>query len=362
MNIPRSLAKKHRHDHCASACLPAELRVESPRMARERFTQYAWTVLIANLIVILWGAFVRATGSGAGCGDNWPTCGGEIIPRDPSIETLIEFTHRATSGIALLMVVALVFWARRLFGPGHRVYRGACVSLAFMLGEAAIGAGIVLFELVADNESMARALFMAVHLGNTFLLLGAVTLTAYWAGGGAPVRFTRQSSRARLAGFCLAGTLLIGVSGAVAALGDTLFPAESLGEAFRQDLSPTSHILIQLRLSHPLLAILVSLLLLYFVGIVRKDRHRPAKRFANWLNVLIFVQITLGAVNIILLAPVWMQLVHLLVGDLVWIVLVLTCAASLAVAHPATERPSRERATGQATHDAAEASAATART
>ena len=146
-------------------------------MTESRFTRYAWGVLAANLAVILWGAFVRATGSGAGCGNNWPTCNGEIIPRAPSTETLIELTHRATSGIALLLVVALAVWARRVYGPGHRVWHGAAWSLFFMFGEAAIGAGIVLFELVADNESMARALFMAVHLGNTFLLLAALTLT-----------------------------------------------------------------------------------------------------------------------------------------------------------------------------------------
>lgn len=315
-------------------------------MARERFTRFAWTVLIVTLAVILWGAFVRATGSGAGCGSNWPTCNGEVVPRDASIETLIEFTHRVTSGIALLMVVALAIRAWRLFGSRHRVWRAAQMSLVFMLTEAAIGAGIVLFELVADNASMARALFMAVHLGNTFLLLAALTLTVYWSAGGAPIAPGADGPRARLALASLTGALFIGVSGAVAALGDTLFPAESLGEAIRQDLSPTSHILIQLRISHPLIAILVSLLLLYFIGTVRKDRQRSAaKKYANWLNLLIFVQIVLGAVNIILLAPVWMQLVHLLVADLLWITLVLTCAASLAVSDAAAERSRSEPGT-----------------
>ena len=317
-------------------------------MPRDRFTSFAWTVLAANLAVILWGAYVRATGSGAGCGSNWPDCNGEIIPRAPSAATLIEFTHRAMSGIALAMVVALAVWAWRSFAPGHPARRGAILALLFLFGEAAIGAGIVLFELVAENESMARALFMAVHLGNTFLLLAALTLTAYWAGGGPPVALKGQGKRPRLALLAVAAALLIGVSGAVAALGDTLFPASSLGEALRQDFSPTSHLLIQLRASHPLIAVLASLWLLYFIGIVRKDPERPAaKRWANLLNLMIFVQLTVGAANIVLLAPVWMQLLHLLLADLLWILLVLTCAASLAartaeattaVAEPATAR------------------------
>ncbi len=310
-------------------------------MSRDRFTAYAWMVLGANLLVILWGAFVRATGSGAGCGSDWPTCKGEVIPRSPSTETLIELTHRATSGIALLMVVALLLFAWRLYPAGHRVRRGAVWTMAFMIGEAAIGAGIVLFELVADNESMARALFMGVHLGSTFLLLAALALTAWWAGGGPPVTLAGQGRKLRLPTAALAAALLMAVSGAVAALGDTLFPATSLGEAIRQDLSPTSHLLIQLRVSHPLIAVLVSLLLLYYIGTVRKQARRPAagrpgsgraeaKRFANLLNLAVFVQLLAGAVNILLLAPIWMQLVHLLLADVLWILLVLTCAAALA--------------------------------
>ncbi len=303
--------------------------------SRDRFPAYAWTVLAANLVVILWGALVRATGSGAGCGSNWPTCNGEVVPRSPSTATLIEFTHRLTSGVALLMVVALLIWAWRLFPPAHRVRRGALWTLIFILGEAAIGAGIVLFELVAENESMARALFMGVHLGNTFLLLAALALTAWWAGGGPALALAGQGRQLRLAAFSLVATILMGTSGAVAALGDTLFPASSLGEAIRQDLSPTSHLLIQLRGSHPLIAVLVSLLLLYYIGTVRQTaRHPQAKRFANLLNLMIFVQLVGGAVNILLLAPIWMQLVHLLLADVVWILLVLTCAAALARPDP----------------------------
>lgn len=312
-------------------------------MSRDRFTTYAWIVLGANLLVILWGAFVRATGSGAGCGSDWPTCKGEVIPRAPSTETLIEITHRATSGIALLMVVALLIFAWRTFPARHRVRRAALWSMVFMLGEAAIGAGIVLFELVADNQSMARALFMGVHLGNTFLLLAALTLTAWWAGGGAPVALAGQGRTLRLPAAALGATLLMAVSGAIAALGDTLFPATSLGEAIRQDLSPTSHILIQLRVSHPLIAVLASLLLIHYIGTVRRQGRAEAKRFANLLNLAIFVQLLAGAINILLLAPIWMQLLHLLLADLLWILLILTLATSLARPKPTRPQPAASR-------------------
>src|SRR6266545_577749 len=194
----------------------------------DRFARYSWITLACNIAVVLWGAAVRATGSGAGCGSHWPLCNGEIVPRSPRLETIIELTHRVTSGIALLLVVGLVVLAFRWRPRGHAARKAAAFTLFFMLTEAAVGAGLVLFELVADNQSMARALFMGTHLTNTFFLLGAMALTAHFASGGAPFRLRGRGS---LAVWLVSGAALLliaGVSGAITALGDTLFPAGSL--------------------------------------------------------------------------------------------------------------------------------------
>jgi len=302
-----------------------------------RFARYAGCTLAVNIGVVLWGAYVRATSSGAGCGSHWPLCNGEVIPRAPSVETLIEYSHRLSAGLALLLVVGLVIGAWRLFKKGHPARLGAALSLVFMLSEAGIGAGLVLFELVADNASMARALFVATHMGNTFLLLGALVLTAHWAAGGKPISRPHKHPLRRLILLALLGTILIGMSGAVAALGDTLYPAGSLAEALEQDLSPTSHILIQLRKFHPLIAVGVSLLLLHLLGKVRRLKgrfalSRQARRHADLLNLLIYTQLAMGALNLVLLAPVALQLLHLLLADAVWLALVLTSAGSLEMA------------------------------
>ena len=119
--------------------------------------RFAWLTLAYNIGVILWGAYVRATGSGAGCGEHWPLCNGVVIPRDPSAATIIEFSHRLTSGLALISVVVLLVWVWRAFKPGHPARRGAAWTVFFMVTEAGVGAGLVLFQLVAENASMARA-------------------------------------------------------------------------------------------------------------------------------------------------------------------------------------------------------------
>jgi len=146
-----------------------------------RFARYGWAVLGYNLRVILWGAYVRASGSGAGCGAHWPLCNGEVIPRAPGIETLIELTHRATSGVALLLVVAQVAWARRIAPRRGPLWWAAHAAMALMVTEALVGAGLVLFEMVADNSSLARAWWLAAHLLNTFGLLAMLGLVPWLA-------------------------------------------------------------------------------------------------------------------------------------------------------------------------------------
>ncbi|MBX3205615.1 MAG: COX15/CtaA family protein [Labilithrix sp.] len=301
---------------------------------RRKIVRLAWAVLGYNVAVVLWGAFVRATGSGAGCGRHWPLCNGEVIPQPKSIATIIEATHRATSGVAVVAVLVLLLATFVGLPRGHRARRGAVYSTVFIFGEALVGAGLVLFELVAHDASMKRALSMILHLSNTFLLLGALALTAWWATTeeGPPARDGAKASdgapkplllRGAL-GLALGSVLVLGASGAVAALGDTLFPASSLREGLAQDLSPMAHAFLRLRLLHPVIALGSGVVVLGAAGIVRSVSTSPrARGFARLVTILYVVQFAVGLLNLSLLAPVVMQLVHLLLADATWIALVL---------------------------------------
>ena len=291
-----------------------------------RLSAFAWSVLGWNVAVIVWGAYVRASGSGAGCGSHWPLCNGEVLPRSPSIQTLIEFSHRATSGLALVGVVALAAWTWRRLDRSHPARSGAAWALVFMLTEAAVGAGLVLFRLVADNASIARAMFVAVHLVNTFILVAWLTVTAYWISGGSAIDVRRRNAWLFAAGATL--LLLAGVSGAVAALGDTLYPSASLAEGLRADLSATSHFLIRLRVMHPAIAIGTGLAVVAVALRTKADASAPSGMPALVVG-LVVVQLAAGLLNVVLLAPIWMQMVHLLVADLLWVSVVLLSAASL---------------------------------
>lgn len=288
-----------------------------------RFSRLAWFVLAYTAIVGLWGAYVRATGSGAGCGAHWPLCNGEVIPRPESVATWIEFSHRLSSGLDLILVAILAVWAWRAFPPGHRVRLGAALSSLFIVTEALLGAGLVLFELVAQDVSLTRVFSMALHLVNTFLLLASLTLTAFWASGFVG---SRERPPWQLVVGAL-GILLVGVSGAVAALGDTLFPASSLAEGMSQTWQSTSHLFLRLRAFHPLFAVVFGLWVV-ITALAFLRRPPPLGPLAIATVSLVGIQIAAGIINLALLAPVSMQIGHLALAYALWITQVLLIDAS----------------------------------
>lgn len=275
--------------------------------------RYAWLVLWFNVFVILMGAVVRATGSGAGCGQSWPTCDGELLP-DFEGATAIEFSHRAVSGIALILVLALAVWVWRATERGHPARLGALLSLVAIVVESLIGAMIVLAEWVADDASIARVVAVPLHLVNTLFLLAALGLTIFWLGGGKRLALGRDQTITR--GVLLAGAalVLIAASGAVTALADTLFPKGDV-----------TNFLTSLRIVHPILAVVAASLAWWYGARAPTGRSRAASSIP-WLIGAMLIS---GAVNVVLGVPVWMQLVHLLLADLLWLAYVFTSASAL---------------------------------
>ena len=283
------------------------------------YRAFAWGSLLYTVLVVLWGAFVRATGSGAGCGDHWPLCNGEVVPRSAELETIIELSHRLTSALVGFLIIALVVWTFRLYTKGHIQRKLALWSPFFVITEGLIGAGLVLFELVADDTSMARVYSIVLHLINTFILLAVMSLLSFRASGIQIPRIPRD--RRRWMGLGLLLTLvLIGATGAVTALGDTLFKPDSLADGLSRKFASDAHLLEQLRIVHPAVAVMSWLLLVYITMHIRAVANDLRTRTAaEWVMGLYVLQLVLGLVNVLLLAPVWMQLVHLAFADLLWV-------------------------------------------
>ncbi|HLY42740.1 MAG TPA: COX15/CtaA family protein [Terracidiphilus sp.] len=301
-------------------------QLPSPALRR-----FAWTVLVYFIAVILWGAVVRATGSGAGCGDHWPLCNGTMVQHSPRVDTIIEFTHRLTSGLSFFLAVGLMAWTFAATKRGHLARSAAGTAVAFTLVEAILGAFLVKLGLTAQSQSPLRAPYLALHLANTLLLLASLTLAAHFLGR--KCGYMRGETRLLAptgAVVAIATFLIVGVTGSLAALGDTLFPASSLSSALAQDFSATSGWLVRWRWTHPTIAFVASIFLIWLLA-------RAAQRSAHWDNrglsalvlVLLAAQYVLGVLDVVLLAPVWLQITHLLGADALWAALVVLTARAV---------------------------------
>lgn len=290
-----------------------------------RFRVAAWLFVVYLVAVILFGAWVRISHAGDGCGANWPTCGGAILPADPSVEARIEFTHRVTSALAGVFGLGLLGWSWRRYGRGP-VTTAMGLTVLFLVFEGAIGAGIVLGGLTGDDDSAARAVVIALHLTNTLALTGFAVLAAHRSGGPRDAGFLPRPGAALGVGIAL--VVAAAVTGAVTALGDTLFPREvSDGGMFFarvvDDISPGNHFLVRLRAVHPLLALAAAGYLVWWLRGERTTRWAPAVRLLSAASV------SIGVVDILLGAPGWLQLVHLGGAEALWIALILIWADRL---------------------------------
>ena len=286
----------------------------------KRVARLAWITLGFFILVVLWGAVVRATGSGGGCGSNWPLCNGDYFPHHPRLATIIEFTHRSTSGICTLLLIALGIFTFRATPPRHPARKAVLWSAFLLVTEALLGAMLVLRHYVESNISTGRVIAQSIHLTNTMLFMASLALTAWFLTPHGEQIPPSQPPRA-IAILAVISTLLVAATGSLAALADTLFPSSSLAAALTADLNSASPILVRMRWMHPAMALIsvVCVLLLLRATTLRSS-------IARTVVVLVALQFVLGTGDVLLLAPIWMQVVHLLGADLYWIVLVLLVA------------------------------------
>jgi cytochrome c oxidase assembly protein subunit 15 len=288
--------------------------------ASTALSRYSAVALGFMIVVILEGAVVRATGSGAGCGNHWPLCNGQVIPVHPRVATIIEFVHRQLTTVCTLLVVGLIVFTFRAKPAGHRARRAVVWSGVLLLSEAALGAILVKGGYVEANASNMRVLVQCIHFTNTMLLMAALTLAWWWSRERSPVPAVRRAHP--VAWIALAATLLVGATGSVAALADTLFPSPTLLAALQQDFAANAPLLIRMRWLHPAAAIVGLGAAIALSLLVRAAS-------ARWLLTLIAAQFVLGTADVLLLAPTWLQVLHLLGADLYWIALVAVGASIL---------------------------------
>jgi heme A synthase len=308
-------------------------------MAEKRFRTLVWVVLGYSLVVILWGYFLRVSESGDGCGTDWPLCLGSVVPEAAGFPTWVEYIHRVSSGVVLLLVLGMAVWARRGFERGHAVRAAAGASLLLTITESLFGAALVAFGLVAEDVSAARIAIRPFHVANTFSLMAALALTAWWAQRGVATIPSWKHPRGRALLLALAGLLLIAATGSWTGLAGTAFPATTLAEGMGQYLDP-EHLLIYLRVTHPVIALVVIALVgRMAISLTRSSSPPATRRLALAACALGMIELVLGPLTIVLLYPTALRLVHLAAADLLWISLVLLASEVLTATPEESSRP-----------------------
>jgi heme a synthase len=290
-------------------------------------TAYAWCVLAFMVLVVLEGAIVRATGSGAGCGNHWPLCNGDFFPHHPRLATVIEYTHRSMTGFCSTMVAILIAWVFFARLKGDRARRAAVWVGVLLLTEALLGAVLVKGGYVETNASNARVFMQCIHFTNTMLLIAALTLTVWWLRPRSGFESRLAPEARSLAWLSIVATLVVGATGSVAALADTLFPSPSFLAGLADDFAAAAPLMVRMRWLHPAAALIgvVCVTWLYL---------RVRSKAARWVMALLVLQLVLGVGDVLLLAPTWMQVLHLLGADLYWIALIALGADVIAPHHP----------------------------
>ena len=276
-----------------------------------KLNSYSKLGLFLSIVSILAGAFVRATGSGDGCGATWPTCKGRIIPALTDTSELIEFSHRSVSGL-LLVVTLIIFSKTRRFQKGSLVKVVTNYLTFFVIFEAIIGAIIVLFEWVGLNSSLPRIVAVPIHLVNTFGLLGCYAILYKIIEDD-----LKEIKSIFNKNFILISLLFLlsGATGSITALADVLFPSASFIEGFLEDFDKTSEALTRLRILHPIISSALSVVLYVYSTRINKKYGVNVKL----LKTFVIVAVLLGVFNVISNIVLPLSILHLAIADFLWI-------------------------------------------
>jgi cytochrome c oxidase assembly protein subunit 15 len=282
---------------------------------------FSWGIIAYTIAIILWGAWVRLSGSGDGCGDHWPLCNGEVVPSELVKKTWIEYSHRISTAVYGVLILAQVWLTRKNFPRKHPSRFWAVMTLIFTITEALIGRQLVTSGLVNESTDISRLIVMPLHLINTSLLLFSGVMTAESVGHSNSLRCALSPEARKKGGAYVIGFSLVLISGAIAALGSHLMPSESLLHGLAKDLAADSHPAVKLRLFHPLLALTIPVALLSFARI--SSASNPHSFQAIWYRrfaITVCCAIAVGVATLGLLAPMWLKVTHLLMTNILVVV------------------------------------------
>ena len=297
---------------------------------QSRFCWFTWCLLVCTVAVIVSGDVVQATSSGAGCGESWPRCDGALFPSISDAHTAIEFTHRIATTVLSLGFIILVIGAWKLYSRHHHIWTTTLIASGFLIVEILLGAALVLFGWVESNASWGRVFADVLHVINTFLLVGSIALIAWFARGYPTLNIDFSKYPTKLLTGSVTVILLIAITGTINSLADTL----ALSNEVDIDETPIALILINVRALHPVIAIVGGLGIFYVMLRLNYVTNDNFSKPLIAVQAVIIVQFVVGMLNVLLLTPLEIQIVHLILAETLWVLVVLLIAQILTIDSP----------------------------
>lgn len=303
-------------------------------MARNRsFFLLAAITSCLTIGLIVFGAVVRVTDSGLGCGNHWPLCNGTIFPPLDNVTAWIEWLHRLFAvligafGLAALLVAILAY--RR---HNRRVLIATAAAALLFFVQSMLGALVVVLDLPPT--------FVTLHLGTAMLLLGALIAATFLATY-QPVAALRHAPDrfSSLVHLTTALSLVIILTGALvrgsgATLACTTWPLCD-GAVLPVDQGQWAMI----HMFHRLAVAAFGITMLFLIWQAFRMRSQPAvRRLATAAGMVYLLQAGVGAGFVFSsAAPVWGAL-HVLFASVTWALLVLLSLLEYANSHSPTEQ------------------------
>lgn len=297
---------------------------------RSRFLAATQFLVFYTILVIIWGAWVRISHSGDGCGSHWPLCDGALIPTETDQKTWVEYTHRLSSGLYGIFVTILFVLSYKAFCPQSAGRKVALATFVLMMIEALLGAALVLKGLVGENATIFRLVVMTFHQINSLLLVGSTVILSLVASPEMELKLPLFSWKKLFQSApSLVTFILIPATGAWAALANTLFPSQSLSEGLLKDFQSDSPWILRLRLAHPALALLIGFAFIYYFFQESEKTEGDISKASLHVAAVLAIGLLFGILTLLFLSPVWMKLVHLTIAQVIWVFLVRYAMISL---------------------------------